>query len=494
MQLPALIYKSLRHLEEISDDSTLFNTLKENSSQLIKFLTRACEDETWAEDHGEFMREALSWVTEEFFQDRLLMEFAKKIATPIRQRYGTMQLYLPLNLTVKLKDRDFKVNSFLYSSSSEYLRETIRRECRDAKSREWMLKEIPFDQFKVIHDYVTTESIFELYRKDRKDLIKILNIAMLWELEGLSVEAQNQIKKYLTPENMFTTLIKAHQKRRSVLRRHTFDFINAFKLGFRLEDRGIEYLAFEFLDFNESSLQAFETLRELITHLIFSKKMTEEKEFPMVIKKCPHLICLDISRSEAFSDFLTEIPSELQQLEAASCSWLNNETFMKLIQICPNLDTLVLTSNVKIDFEGWGALNKLEKLRNLNLSRCPQIRDEELRIILQACKELIIFNLEDCRAISDDGFLDLPKYNANFTHLNLARTAISDQPLIEIGARCSDLITLNLTRCENLTSIGILTLVKNAQNLKELNVTNCDLPKVTLTEIKKIRPFLHLIH
>ena len=493
MLLPALMYKSLRHLQEIPDDGTLFKTLKSNPPQLIKFLVRACEDETWAEEHREFMSSALNWVTEEFFQDRLLMEFAQKVSKAIREHYSVMQLYFPLNLTLKLKDKDLNVNSLLYSSSSEYLRELIRRECRDAKSREWLLKSISFDLFSSIHEYITTGSTFDLYRKDRPELIKILNLAMLWELDGLSIACQNQIKKYLTPENMFDMMIKAHQKRRSVLREAAFEFINSFKLGFRLENRGIEALAFEFLDFNESSLNAFETLRELITHLICAGKITEADEFTLVIKRCPKLICLDISRSDNFSDHLKEVSSTLEQLEAASCIWMNNETFIKLIQFFPNLNSLILTSSVNIDFEGWGALNKLAQLRNLDLTRCSQVRDEELRIILQACKELIVLNLEDCKAITDEGFLDIPKYNANFTSLNLSRTGISDQPLIEIASKCSNLTYLNLTRCENITAIGVLTLVKNALNLKELNLTSCSIPKSTLAEIKKLRPYLKLI-
>lgn len=493
MQLPALMYKSLNYLQMVPDQDTLFKTLRNNPPHLIKFLVKACDDETWAEEHREFMRQALTWVTEEFFQDRLLMEFAQKVAKAIREHYNAMQLYFPLNLTIKLKDKDLEVNSLLYSASSEYMREMIRRECRDAKSHDLLLKDISFDIFSAIHEFISTSSTFDLYRKDKAELIKILKLAMQWELQELAVACQNHIKKYITRENMFDMAIKSHLKHRVVLRNACFDFINNFHLGFRLEDRGEDAFAFEFIDFNENSLDAFGVLKEHITHLICSNRITEEEEFPKVVKKCSKLICLDISRSKSFSDYLKEIPLTLQQLEAAACTWITNETFKSLIEYCPNLTRLVLTSNVNINFEGWGSLSKLEQLRSLDLTRCSQLRDEELRIILQACKELIVLTLEDCRGLTDEAFMDLPKYNPNFTKINLARTGLSDLPLIEIASKCQLLVSLDLTRCENITTIGIIELVKNAVNLKELNLTSCDVPKITLEQIYKIRPFLHII-
>jgi hypothetical protein len=440
------------------------------------------------------MRKALAWVTEEFFQDRLMMEAAQKVSQSIREHYPALNLYLPLNLTLKLANKDITANSLLYSSSSEYLRERIRRECRDMKRKIFFLNDLSFEIFEPIHQFITRGETSDLYRFERKDLIKILNIAMLWELEELSTACQNQIKNYITRENMFEVVIKAHLKRRGVLRNACFDYINSYKLGFRLENRGLEALTFEFIDFNENSKEAFEKLREFITHLVCSGKLTEEEDFAKVVVGCPYLICLDISRSRSFSEHFKSIPESLQELEAGACQWMNDEALKALITQCPNLTRFVLTSDVSITFEGWGSLNKLEQLHVLDLTRCSQVRDEELLIILQAAKDLVNLSLEECRAITDIGFLDLPNYNSQFTHLNLARTAISDQPLIELASKCPELITLNLTRCDNITSIGAIEFVRNAPKLKELNLTSCDISRITLKEIGKIRPFLKIIH
>src|SRR6202034_4523332 len=114
------------------------------------------------------------------------------------------------------------------------------------------------------------------------------------------------------------------------------------------------------------------------------------------------------------------------------------------------------------------------------LTRCGQIGDEDIQLILQASDKLIILSLEECRGITDAGFYQIPKYNPRFTSLNLAITAISDQPLIELANQCSDLTTLDLTRCENITEKGVFELIRAARRLRELIIKDCDIPESAL--------------
>jgi F-box/leucine-rich repeat protein 2/20 len=486
MELPALLHKSLLYTADATNEEMLYRLLEAEPSHLINFLTQACEDETWAENHPQFMRSAIVWVTEQFYYDRLMMPFAQHIAKAIRPHFTVLEPFLPTNLTFQLKDKDVLVNGLLYGSSSEFLRELLRRECRDRRSYKLLLKKIPHSIFSAIHEYINKGTTFALLLKDEKELIKVLNLAISWDLTELSMESQRLLKKYLTRENVLDTLLTAHNKHREVLKEECFNYINALKLGCRFEKRGPDTLAFEFLEFTENSMEIFDAVKEIITHLICGGDITDQPEFVKVVNQCPKLICLDISHSKIFSEKLKEIPTTLLELEAAACLWMNNDTFTKLVELCPQLIRLVLTSNIEIDYGAWSALKKLESLRSLNLTRCRQISDEELKIILQSLPKLIHLHLEDCRSIGDPGFNDIPQFNNHLTQLNLARTTISDLPLIEIASRCELLTTLDLTHCENLTDGGIYDSVRLASQLRALNISHCEVSKGMIKEIQKL--------
>ncbi len=494
MQLPALMYKSLSYTKDAETEDDLFKSLVPKPLDLIKFLVKACDDETWAENHSNFMRQALGWITEEFFQDRLLMSYVRKLAQVIREHYPAMVTFLPLNLTVKLKDKDVQINSMLFGSSSEFLRVMVRRECRDRKRYVLQLKEIPYKYFDIIETFMNTGSTLDLIRKDKPVVIKILKLAMQWELDELSIACQDYLKKYITSENVFDTMIRAHLRMRLHLREACFEFANHFQRGYRFENRGPEAIGFEFLDFSENSLEVFEKVRAYVTHLICSGKLTEDPTFVKVVNNCPKLICLDISRSKTFSDHLQEIPQTLQELEASDCPWMNNDNFSRLLDLCPELNNLTLISDVDLSAEGWGALQKLDHLHSLKLTRCTQITDDDLRVILQASKGLLVLHLEECRRLTDQGFADIPKYVPGMTILNLARTWISTLPLIEIATNCRLLNKIDLTHCEYINESALTELLRNAHELREVNVSHCDIPKAVLADLRKRFQFVKILY
>lgn len=492
MQLPAAIPKSLEFTSQIADEESLFKTLVKEPPNLIKFLVRACADELWAIDHKEFMSKSLNWVTEQFFQDRLLMSFAQKLGKVIRAHFGEMNQFLPKNLTFKLKDNDVEVNSLLYGSRSEYLREMIRRECRDRHKTVLIFKDLPYRIFSILDSFITKETYEDLIRLEKKEIYKTLRWSMQWQLDELTLACQEALKPYITPDNVFAILLTSHLKDRLRLRQLCYDFVNELKKGYRFDDRGPETLALEFLEFNEDSLAAFEKVKKYITHVITAGSVPEDRYFPLVIKQCPKLKCIDLSRTNQFFDNYKELPENLQELELSACLWLTNADLDTLIDQCPQLSRLVIQSDVRLDFEAWGALKKLTGLKILDLTRCSQVGDPDLGIILQGCPNLIVLTLEECRGLTDSGFTEMTEYNTKFTHLNLARTWISDQPLIELGSKCEDLIALDITHCENITSVGIVETARNAKNLREFHIAHCNVSKEALTEIQKMRPYLKI--
>lgn len=493
MLMPSSLPAHFKKYETSDSDKALFEMLVRNPPDLTLFLEYGCSDETWAMGHSEFLNKAVGWVHSQFFQDRLLMETVQKLADVFRNHLAFITPYLPLNVTVKLKDRDQPINTLFYASSSEFLRELIRLECRDRKSKYLYFKELEFLEFSILDDFLVKRITDTLFAKDEKTVSKVLEIALAWDLPELAKVCQNFLKKWINRENVFDTLLNAHKNGWTILREECYDYVNNLAFDMRFVNTPGEQMAFEFLRYTENSMEVFKKVHSYITKLICSGTTTDERGFKKVVKQCPRLICLDISYSNSFTDYLKEIPSNLQELDLSSCLWLNNETFKTMLTQCPELNKLTLISDVELNFEAWGLFQNMHNLRTIDFTRCSQLNDNDIRIILQACEPLITLSLEDCRNISDQGFYDLSKYNPRFISLNLARTEISDQPLVELAHQCLDLTYLSLLRCEQITEKGVLEVVRSAQKLRELDISDCNVSPAALVKIKNMRPYLKLI-
>lgn len=492
MKLPTFLPENLSLCETASDDNALFQMLLPQPVRLIEFLEKACDDETWAEAHAEFMETSFKWLTEQFYLDRIAMEYLKNLSTTIRDHYPAISPFLPLNITIELQDRHLPVNGLIYGSRSEPLRSLFLRECRDKDRKNLPITSWSYNTFDDVHTYIITGSTGNLFRKSQEQILEILSLAITWGLPDLVNECQRELAKYISIENVSETLMKSYSKHYEILSNACMDFINRLDLGFALSNRGWGTFAFEFLNYSENALTWFNKLRSLLTHLIFGPAVADAPEFVEVLSKTPKLRCIDISRTTLFSTYFREIPLELKELEASACSWMTDENLKNLSEICPSLLRLKLMSNIKITFEGWGVLKNFIKLQTLDITRCSQVGDEDLRIILQSVPTLISLNLEECRGISEGGFLEIADCNKGLSSLNISRTNITDESLIQIAVESPYLTSLSVARCDHVTEVGIFEVVENSLRLIELDATRCPIAPAIVEKIHHLRPQLSL--
>lgn len=493
MMMPALLPDKLRYCEKAKSETDLFNLLITYPPDLILFLEICCSDETWAESHEKFLHLGLNWAHSQFFQDNLMMEFAQRLAKVLRKHPSLARSHLPMNGILKLKDRELPINTLLYGSCSHYLKELIRLEFRDRGSQSLNLTDISSEVFMPIDEFITRESEESIHVKTKDTVEAILSLALVWNLKELADTCQKSLKKWLNRNNAVMELIKSHQNGWSILRNACMQYINEQYQDFCLVATPPEQLAFEFLRFTEVSLDFFNAFKAYITNLICSGSTTADPTFTQVVTACRRLKCLDLSYSLQFTDFLKEIPHNLGELVVSSCNWMNNETLKKLIEICPNLEKLILGSDVNLNFEAWSVLRNLPLLKALDLSRCSQIRNEDLKLILQSAEGLESLSLEECYGITDEGFNVIPLYNTRFVKMNFARTSLSDQPLIELANQCSRMTHLDITRCEKITEKGLLEAIRSSRALKEIKLTNCNVSEAFVSKLKSIKPFLNVI-
>jgi F-box/leucine-rich repeat protein 2/20 len=488
MDLPSLLPTELRYTSVASNDRILLNMLMKIQQDLILFFEYACDDETWCGQHVDFMQGAIQWITNQFFQDKLLMSLAQRTSRAIQKHIRILGELIPNNLTINYgNEHSLEVNSLMWGASSEYLRVLIRQECRDKGKRILNLPHLSRDIFLSLEEFILTGQAKELWQKEEKELLPVLQKASEWEILGLVELIENLLKNSITSNNVFEKLLLAQKKKWPHLKEAGMTFINNLNKGVYL-DTSLSELCFEFLNFNDSALAIFERLRLEISCLVISRNLTEHFQFTKVINNCPRMICLDISRSESFSERLRDIPSSLAELHVEECAWLNNVNLGKLLEICPNLTKISLANNTQISYIGWSELQKIHHLQKLDISRCRQLTDDDFKLVLQACRSITHLNLQQCTKLTEFAFYELGRNMPKLIHLDLSRSQISDRALIDLSVRCPYLESLILTGCQNLTDRGIMETIKNTKWLRKLNVAKCSISQEIVEKIKKSIP------
>ncbi|PJD97625.1 MAG: hypothetical protein CK425_03085 [Parachlamydia sp.] len=489
MLMPTFLPKEFSHLSTLETDEELFEKVKSNLFLFVPFFVTAADDETWSENHPVFMRIALKWVSTQFTNDSIPFEMAKTVADAIRAHYQVLEPQIPVDLTCRSGEHTFEINSLLFGTSSDFLHDFFLKECVGKEHPQIQFKGLDWNVFKTLAEWMCTGRLETLWKREEVYLWKVLRQSSVWGLQAVSELAQEILRRYLNRTNVFEHLILSNEQEWHALKQACCDLINDLNLSIKISDRSPIGLCLEFFEFNRHALGVFERIQKSITHLVFSQTLTEEAPFSEILAKCPRLRGLDISRTRIFSERLSDIPAHLEELDLSMCGWLTSAYLNKLFKICPQLVKLNLSSNSQLPPGGWSELIHLPALNFLEISRCHQIGDDELKLIVKAAPLLVDFRLEECTKITDRGFLHLPLLT-KLTTLSLARCEVGDVPLIEIGTKCLFLQTLDLTRCENVTDRGLLETVRQAKSLRAINLTHCAISQGAQQELKRIRPGL----
>ena len=485
--------KDLSYVETADSEEALFTLLVKKPVDLILFFETAGDDETWSDVHEVFMRRALDWLTLQTYHDKLDKPYAVRIAKTVWKHHHVLKPYVQDNLVIKLKDAEVPFNGLLLSAASDNFKQIIIKECRDKNGHTLTFSQIDRSAFLPIESFINTGEVPQLPTMGQEELIALIRRAQAWGLDELSKQCEQMLGKYLTHENILPMLNQAKREQWFYFAGRCADFFNQHNWGFRIETVSLDRLAFEFFDFQEEALRYFAHLKSLITDIICQGELNENSHFGPILKQCPGLISLDISRSPEFNRQLLDIPRSLQALTIMECAWTSRDTFKQLLGICPELKQINLSNNVHLNFSAWGELAKFKQLKNLSLDLCHQIPDADLGIILKGCGNLTTLSLSKCIKIGEKGFLELAKSLPRLTHLNLHRCSVTDNALVEIASRCRNLSVLDISACGELTEKGMVAFVRNAASLQELNLNRCRITSTAIDEIKRLSPLLNII-
>ncbi len=493
MELPAILSQDLSYLGKMGSARELFESLLANPLHFVLFFESAAEDETWSEKHSAFMKLSLQWFTNQFYEDRLRLDYAKRVVHAVHEHYSVLNQWLPGNILLKLGPSSFKVNSLMWGVASEWLRKLFMYECRDQQKFDLALKVSSLEVFEIIDEFVNKGESRRLWSKNEQEIMAVLQQASEWEIVRLIEECQKILIKYIDDANVLKYLLSAYDNHWLLLRNSCNCFINNKELGVRLEDAALDVFSFEFLDFRESAVEFFDKVRLYITHLFCRFQLPNEELFSEVIHRCPGIKSLSVSESELFSDRLLDLPAKLEELDLSKCSWINHKTLRQIFEHCPSLSSLCLSSNTQLNYTDWSTLRLLKWLTVVDISSCYQVSDQDLKVILQACRSLKQLNLNRCTGLSDLAFFDLARFAPHLDTLNISKCHIFDAGLIDLSARCHLLSNLNVKGCVNLSDRGVIETVKNARNLQCIVLEGCNMSDKTVMAIRSLRPNLRVI-
>lgn len=485
--MPALLPTHLEVYRDSENDEELLQRLISHPENLLSFFKVAADDETWGIKHPLVMEEILKSLTVKSFENRLEMSDLKQIQKKIQEHISILDSYLPLDLIVEVESNGLKVNSLLFSAGSFSMQNLIRHDCFERQTNKLILDDITLDTFKLMLEFVKTGEFADLWKRTSDEIMTIRHQINRFDFMELSDECENILKRYINQDTALSMLIQAHHDKWLLLRHYCYSFVNDLFYGMKFHETNIEFFAFEFLEFKESSMMIFNQVNALITHLIVSGTLIESDEFSDVVNRCPHLIHLNISLSNKFSEKIMNVPN-LLELDISSCNWLNDLNLSRILNKFSGLRLLSLVDNMQLDYKAFGMLSKLKDLTDLNVSRNPQIHDEEFKIILNASAQIRGLDCSDCKNISDAGFYELTRSLKHLMFLNLTNSQISDGILAEIAVKSNFLEFINLKNCKNLSDRAILEFVKQSKSIKKLVVNRERL----FEKVKQLKPYLDI--
>ncbi|WP_068467803.1 hypothetical protein [Candidatus Protochlamydia phocaeensis] len=500
MQEPDFLPNELKFYAARDSDKELFLALTRHFDDLLAFFEYGCEDAAWCARHPAFIRSVMRWGAKQLYLGRLSLYDAKRLAALIQLHYGLLEPFLyfqpALFFTIHLEIEGHWVivNSLLFGTSSSFFYEIFKR-CFDELNDRWILAGTSLAIFTLIQTYILKGEIADLWRQEYPELLALMRQAKAWDLPGLVKDCAKILSRYITRDNVVQTLLEAHRQFFVDWKEECCHFFN--RQGYGLRFLPIEHdadLRIEILDYKQSTLEQFTLFAPWLTHLMFSENLSKDPLYANLVSRCPKLIGIDLSGSFDYVDQFSYLPKSLIELNLSSCPWVRPFHLQEASRHFPGLKKLNLDGNLHLNYQTWGEFNRFRQLISLSLSRCHQVKDDDLKLIGRSCPHLIELNLEECRYLTDKGIADLISACPQLHTLTLSYCPeLTDNTLIELGLRAFQLEQLSIRHCSNLGEAALLQFIRLRSTLKELDIQGCEFSLQAIEKIRKEFPFLKLI-
>lgn len=129
-------------------------------------------------------------------------------------------------------------------------------------------------------------------------------------------------------------------------------------------------------------------------------------------------------------------------------------------------------------------------LRDIHINHCDNANDETIKVMIQNCRNLDAFCLEDCKNITHVGMLEVATYCTKLTKLKFMDMPISDEVLVQLSRTCLSLTSLSLYQCEvgSITEAGVRAVLKGCTCMTYITiVANILMPVISTLDLPTLK-------
>jgi len=281
--------------------------------------------------------------------------------------------------------------------------------------------------------------------------------------------------------------------------------------------RNLENLSLEGCRIGRPSFHALLGQNERLVHINLSNlDGVNNSTLEVIANACPQVELLNICwcanvDSRGLLKVVKNCPL-LKDLRAGEVRGFDDEDLLLEMYRSNNIERLVMQnctsltdSSLKILFEGTDAEIDIltgrpvvppRTLRHLDVSRCQFISDEGIAYMVGNVPFLEGLQLSKCYGLTDAALVPLFPTLSSLTHLDLEELdALTNQSIQELAkSPCRHTLKhLNISYCEQLGDVGMLPVVKECKQLRNLDLDNTRISDLVLAEAAQMLRERHTI-
>ncbi|ONM20096.1 F-box/LRR-repeat protein 3 [Zea mays] len=210
-------------------------------------------------------------------------------------------------------------------------------------------------------------------------------------------------------------------------------------------------------------------------------------------------LCARVPDAALASAAVSGSSSALRAVDLSCSRGFSAAGVSELAVACPGLVDLDLSNGVDLGDAAAAEVARARALRRLSLARWKPLTDMGLGCVAVGCTELRELSLKWCLGLTDLGIQLLALKCRKLTSLDLSYTmitkaslppimklpslqeltlvgciAIDDDALGSLERECSkSLQVLHMSQCQNITGVGVSSILKSVPNLLELELSYC---------------------
>ncbi|KAK2432399.1 F-box/LRR-repeat protein [Trifolium repens] len=219
-----------------------------------------------------------------------------------------------------------------------------------------------------------------------------------------------------------------------------------------------------------------------------------------LVSKCSFLQYLDLGNADFFNDgdvcALTRFLCDLVSIKISKGAHLTNLALFALLRNCPKLNEVRMenTSIGKMSVKYPSTV--YPHLKSLCLANNAWLGDEDVNMYASVFPNLQLLDLSFIHGISEGSIGQVLRKCSKIRHLNLAHCSglslpkmkfkvpmlemlqlsyinIDDEALHMISKSCFGLLQLDLSYCHDVTEKGVMQVIENCTQLREINLHDC---------------------